>query len=111
MAVDQAESGGGDGKVRVVGAEPQIAGEHQAKPGSDGHAADDSYGRAIEFHERLEAVLHRVAKVSRRRSVAVDVAEFGNVGAGAEMRALAFDERHQQVFASLDRGADSRPPP
>ena len=94
--------------MRVGGAEPQIAGERQAKPGADRDAADDGDGRAVEVHQRLEAVLHRVAIVARRRGVAVDLAEFGNVGAGAEMRALAFDERHQQVLARLDRGADRR---
>ena len=36
-------------------------------PAADGDAADDSDGRAIEVHQRFEAVLHRVAKVSRRR--------------------------------------------
>ena len=40
--------------------------------------------------------------------VAVDAAEFGNVGAGAEMRALALDKRHQEVLARLNRGADRR---
>ena len=94
--------------MRVGGAEPQIAGERQAKPAADRDAADDGDGRAIEVHQRLEAVLHRVAIVARRRSVAIDVAKFGNVGAGAEMRALALDERHQQVFARLNRGADRR---
>ena len=111
MAIDEAQSGGSDGKVRVGGAEPQIAGERQAKPGADRDAADDGDGRAIEVHQRLEAVLHRVAKVSRRRRVAVDVAKFGDVGAGAEMRALALDERHQQVVARFDRGADRRQRP
>ena len=94
--------------MRVRGAEPQIAGEREAKASPDGHAADDCDGRAIELHQRLEAALHRVAKVPRRRCIAVDVAEFDNVGAGAEMRALALDERHQQVLARLDRGADRR---
>ena len=94
MAVDQAEFRRGDGEVRVRSAEPEIAGEREAQPRADGHAANDCDGRAIELHQRLEAVLHRVAKVSRRRRVGVDVAEFGNVGAGAEMRPLALDERH-----------------
>jgi hypothetical protein len=67
---------------------------------------------AIEAHQRLEAVLDRVAVVARRRGVAVEVAKFGNVGAGAEMRALALDERHQRVLARLDRRTDrwQRPP-
>ena len=81
------------------------------RPAADGDAADDGDGRAIEAHQRLEAVLDRIAIVARRRGVAVDLAEFGNVGAGAEMRALALDERHQQVLARLDRGADRRQRP
>ena len=97
--------------MRVGGAEPQIAGQRQPEPGADRDAANDGDGRAVEVHQRLEAVLHRVAKVARRRGVAVDIAEFGNVGAGAEMRALALDERHQKVLSRLDRSADRRQRP
>ena len=52
-----------------------------------------------------------MAIVARRRGVAVDLAEFGDVRSGAEMRALALDERHQQVRAGLDRRPDRRQRP
>ena len=80
-------------------------------PRADRDAANDGDGRAVEAHQRLEAVLDRIAVVARRRGVAVDLAEFDNVGAGAEMRALALDERHQQVLSRLDRRADRRQRP
>ena len=111
MAVDEAELGGGDRKVRVGGAEPEIAGEREAKPAPDRDAADHRDGRAIEIHQRLEAVLNRIAVIARRRGVAINLVEFGNVGAGAEMRALALDERDQHVLARLDRRADRRQRP
>ena len=108
VAIDEAELGRSDREMRVGGAKPQIAGERQAKAAADGDAADDCDRRAVEVHQRLETVLERVAIIARRRSVAIDLAKFGDVGAGAEMRALAFNERHQQVVARLDRGADRR---
>ena len=97
--------------MRVGGAESEIAGERKTKPAPDRDAADDADGRAIELHQRPEAVLHRIAVVARRRGVAVSLVELGNVGAGAEMRALALDERDQHVLARLDRGADRRQRP
>src|SRR5277367_5611222 len=111
MTINEAEPGGSDGKVRVGGAEPQIAGERETKPAPDRDAADDADRRAIELHQRPEGVLDRIAIIARRRGVAVNLVEFGNVGAGAEMRAFALDERDQNVLARLDRRADCRQRP
>ncbi len=112
MAVDEAKSRRRNRKMRVGGAESQIAGERQAKPAADSDPANDRDGRAIDVHQRVEPVLDRVAIVARRGGVAVDLAEFGDVGAGAEMLPLALDKRHEHVLARLDRGADrgQRPP-
>ena len=109
MAVNEAELGGGNRKVRV----PQrknLRSQASARPSPvpDGDAADNSDGRAIEVHQRFEAALHRVAEISRRRRLRIDVAEFGNVGAGAEMRPFALDKHDQQVVPRFDLSADRR---
>ena len=52
MAVDEAEPGGSDRKVRVGGAESQIAGEREAKAAPDRDAADHGDGRRSDFSAR-----------------------------------------------------------
>ena len=94
--------------MRVGGAEPQIAGEREAKAAPDRNPANDGDRRTIEIRERPQAVLDSIAVVARRGGVAVNGVEFGNVGAGAEMRALALDKRDQHVLARLDRRRDRR---
>ena len=43
---------GGDREVRVGDAEPEVAGEREAKPAPDRDAADHREGRTIEIHQR-----------------------------------------------------------
>ena len=92
-------------------AKPEVAGKREAKAAADRDARIIGDGRPVEVDQRLEPVLDCVAIITRRRGVGVGHVELGNVGAGAEMRALALDQRDQHVLARLDRGPDRRQRP
>ncbi len=62
-------------------------------------------GRSM-LDQRPEAVLDGVAILARGGRVLVDLVEFRNVGAGAEMPARALEKHDKRVGSSLDRGLD-----
>ena len=108
VAVEEAELGGGDREIRVLGAEPQIAAERDGEPAADRDAAEGGDRRPVEGGERRQSVLDRVDVIARRRRVAIDLGKFRDVGAGAKMAAGALDDDDERIGARLDRGANFR---
>ena len=93
MAVDQAEDlAGVMARWASAAQNPQIAGERQAKSGADGDAADHGDRRAIEVHQRLQAVLDCVAASRACRRGQGRSRRVRRCRLPAEMCALTLDE-------------------